>query len=350
MKFKINYGCRAGAFPLALIDVIDRAKIIDVKIFLTVCSVGGVFPSDDMSDVAKYIGCTQEQLSSSIAFWRGTGVIDFDEEQSVKTENAPLESELKVENKKNIENINKNEKNDKISKIDKIDKDDKSPKYTSDEIAEFLSKNQDLAMLIDACQNIIGKIFNTREINVLMVLVEHLGLDSEYIMLLTTYCVEHGKKTLFYIEKLAFSMCELDIVKAKDLSSELKRRDKMASMEEKVKKIFGISDRPLSTKEKNEVSTWITTMNFSLEVIEKSFDITVDATGKNSLHYANSILERWFQEGIKTIEEIDKSAELHKIEELKKKNKQKDKAPQNEGSFNTDNFFEAAVKRSLENS
>ena len=56
-----------------------------------------------------------------------------------------------------------------------------------------------------------------------------------------------------------------------------------------------------------------------------------------SVPYANAILERWFSEGIKTLEDIEK-AEEKRVEENQSEPK--------DGSFDTDDFFEAALKRS----
>ena len=55
-----------------------------------------------------------------------------------------------------------------------------------------------------------------------------------------------------------------------------------------------------------------------------------------SLPYANSVLERWFKEGHRTLEDIEMSY---------KKNAEGKGA--GESSFDTDDFFEAAIKRAL---
>ena len=74
---------------------------------------------------------------------------------------------------------------------------------------------------------------------------------------------------------------------------------------------------------------------FDFDVITKAYEITVNATGKASIPYANAILEKWYSEGLKTVEQVE--AYLSKAAE------EKESAGQ---SFELDEFFNAAISRS----
>ena len=52
------------------------------------------------------------------------------------------------------------------------------------------------------------------------------------------------------------------------------------------------------------------------------------------------ILENWYQAGLKSIEEIDAAMDDYK--------KAHESTMENGGSFNTDDFFEAALRRSYD--
>ena len=71
-----------------------------------------------------------------------------------------------------------------------------------------------------------------------------------------------------------------------------------------------------------------------MDVISMAYEIAVARTKEPSVPYTNAILERWHKEGLKNLEEIEKA--------------EAQKAPTN-GSFDTDDFFEAALKRSFNN-
>ena len=108
-----------------------------------------------------------------------------------------------------------------------------------------------------------------------------------------------------------------------------------ADAEGRIRSLFGVGERAFTTKEKKFISAWINDMGYSIEIIEKAYEVTADATGKGSIPYANSVLERWFAAGLRTLEEIEDSY------------RSGDGDKPHEGSFDTDSFFEAAVRRSL---
>ena len=71
------------------------------------------------------------------------------------------------------------------------------------------------------------------------------------------------------------------------------------------------------------------------KLIKEAYERTVAKAGKASVPYCNSILEDWYANGIKTPEDVKAAAEG-------KKN-----AAQVRGSFETDDFFGAALNRSM---
>ena len=329
MKYKINYGNRVAVIPGGALDVLSRAGEVDLRVLLALCSTGG---SADIKKLAKQLSSGEEEIREALSFWRGAGVI---EQGDSKGEEVEVTSETKsadaVEVKavaldKNIETV--------TPAVKKLRGADELPKYSSEELSNILETRQDTAALIDECQNIMGKVFNLKEINVLMGLVDYLELDYEYIMMLLTYCVSLGKKTMHYAEKLAFALYDAGITTGEMLAEELKKRETAANSEGKIRAMFGVGERAFTTKEKKVISAWINEMGYSVEIIEKAYEVTADATGKGSFAYANSVLERWNAAGLRTLAEIEDSY------------KSGDSKPM-DGSFDTDSFFEAAVRRSL---
>lgn len=324
MKYLINYGTGAAVFPEKALDIITRAGANDLRVLMYICSVKGSF---DIKKLSGKVGCTEEEARESLSFWRGAGIIELaDKNASVEATKDEAPDEKSAEQTAQKESLTEEKK---------LRREDELPHYTSDELANILEERKETATLIDECQNIMGKVFNVKEINVLMGLLDYLGLDCEYIMILLTYCVSIGKKTLHYAEKTAFALYDAGITTSVQLAEELKRREAAADAETKIRSLFGVGERAFTTKEKRFISVWINDMSFSVEIIEKAYEVTADATGKGSFAYANSVLERWYAEGLRSIEQIERS--------YKKNDGQKPI----QGSFDTDSFFEAAVKRSL---
>ena len=332
MKYNINYGNKVAVLPGGALEILPRAGETDLKVLISLCASGG---SVDAKKLARQLSCSEEEVRESLSFWRGAGVIEQGDGKETAVETAE-ETEPAIEAKKapEIKTV-KVDKNIETVTPKKLKGSDELPRYSSEEIADILESRQDTAALIDECQRIIGKVFNLKEINVLMGLVDYLELDCEYILMLTTYCVSLGKKTLHYVEKLAFALYDAGITTGEMLAEELRRRESAADAEGRIRKLFGVGERAFTTKEKKFISAWINDMGYSIEIIEKAYEVTADATGKGSFPYANSILERWFAAGLRTLEEIEESY------------KSGDGGKIQEGSFDTDSFFEAAVKRSL---
>lgn len=320
VKYKIIYGDGVGVFPKSALDVIKRASGDDVKVLLCLCAHEG---NADEKKLAKLTGCKSENVRDALSFWRGAGVIETSEgkaeesEKDTAPEKETPEKETKTQKKK-------------------LERSEELPNYTSSELADILEQRSDTATLINECQNILGKVFNVHEINVLIGLVDYLGLDCEYIMILLTYCVSLGKRTLHYAEKMAFALYDAGITTASELSEELRRREVIASTEGRIRTLFGLGERAFTTKEKKMIAAWVGEMGYPIEIIEKAYEVTADATGNASIPYANSVLERWYKEGLRTLEEI--------AESYKKKENSKN---QGESSFDMDDFFAAAVKRAL---
>lgn len=318
MKYKINYGNSVGTFPKSVLEIAKRAGADELKVLLFLCSCEG---NADERKLVKLTGLKSESVRDALCFWRGAGVIESAEGEIAEAEN---EAEKPQEEKKTAPQQKK-----------KLQRSEELPNYTSEELADILESRADAATLINECQNIMGKVFNVREINVLIGLCDYLTLDTEYIMILLTYCMSIGKKNLHFAEKLAFSLYDSGICTPEELSEELRRRELRESAEGRIRVLFGIGSRAFTTKEKKFISSWLGEMGYSMEIIEKAYEATADATGSGSIPYANTILERWYSEGLRTLEEIDAAA-------AKRKGEKKD-----EGSFNTDDFFEAAIKRAL---
>ncbi len=312
----MNYGASVGAFPKSVLDVIKRAGESELKVLLCLCATEG---NADEKKLSKMSGVSAENIREALSFWRGAGVIE--NLDGVDASSPAVEEPC-------IAAVDEKPKRKKLERSDEL------PNYTSEQLSALLESRKDTVTLINECQNIVGKIFNVHEINVLLGLVDYLELDFEYIMMLLTYCVSIGKKTMHYAEKLAFSLYDSGICTSEQLSDELRRRELAAQSEGKIRSLFGIGSRAFTSKEKKFIAAWTCEMGYGIDIITKAYEVTADATGNASFPYANTILERWYAAGLRTLDEIEES--------YKKDNASK--AGVN-STFDTDSFFDAAVRR-----
>ena len=316
---KINFGNEAVSIPFAAVAKFDKATKKDIKILVCLCAMGrfAADPETAKRTVASELGYTEEDVANAIAFWRGAGVIDIEETE----ESSVTESQKRAETSSEREGAN-------LRHADEL------PKYTTEELTSILEKRKELSTLIDTCQQLYGKVFNTSEINILIGLSDYLGFDHEYILLLFAHVGKMERKSVRTVEKLAFRFADEEITDADMLREHLSFLEKSQELESKVRTTFGINSRALTGKEKKLVQKWLGEYKFSFDIIEKAYELTIESTQKPSLPYAGAILDRWHQEGLDTLEKIE--------ENIAQRDREKVSAG---SSFNEDEFLRAAMKR-----
>ena len=88
------------------------------------------------------------------------------------------------------------------------------------------------------------------------------------------------------------------------------------------------------------LASWLS-FGYDINIVRMAYEITVNATGEPSVAYANAILEKWNANGWKTEAEIE--AGMNAEREKREGSNSANKALGN--SFDTDDFFEAALQR-----
>jgi DnaD/phage-associated family protein len=152
------------------------------------------------------------------------------------------------------------------------------------------------------------------------------------------------KKSLHYVESMAFSLYEENVFDLGSLNAKLQSLELLAQAEGQLRTMFGMGERALTPKEKKSFSTWLYDYKYDLDIIRHAYEITVDAKGKPSIPYMNSVLANWNAAGLQTLAAINEAQEKFKAENSPEGKK---KAAKSEGSFETDDFFKAAVRRSF---
>lgn len=319
-QISINYGSGVISLPQTVLDYFDKARKIDIKVLLLLAGSGKT-----VSDIANELECDVSDVESSVSFWIGTGLVSASSDERARA-SAPASETTK----KTAPTPHKDQPS--RAKVTEI------PQYTTAEMNQLLKKHGGSLELIDECQNIMGKIFTAADIKVLMGFVDYLGLSNDYILLLMHYAAKNDQRSMRYIEKLAISCLDDGFTDAVALQQELCAREERNAIQSKIKSIFGLGTRKLTQKELTQIKVWTEEYKFDLDVIEKAYEITVGATSKPSIYYANAILEGWYKEGVRDIEAVNALREKH--------DKEKQAQHAENSSFSVDDFFDAALKRS----
>jgi DnaD/phage-associated family protein len=117
--------------------------------------------------------------------------------------------------------------------------------------------------------------------------------------------------------------------------------------------MLGVYNRSFASSEREYFRRWMHEYCYSTVIIGEAYDITVNATGKLSLSYMDSILKGWYESGCKTLEECRARVNMRKQErtnKAKKSSQKSNKTVEAETPKYTDFNSEDALLRALERS
>ncbi len=309
-------------------------------------------PEFEPSDRASALNLTEKTFLDALAFWQREGIFTVSEGAKKEAESKKIVSTVassgegkgglsvaKRDVSKNDEALVQNDGTESKSGVKKVLHTRRElPHYGSADAAEYLERHEEMRNLVDCCQNISGDMFSAAETEILIGMHDYLALSPEYIMLLFAHAKKLGKKSVRYVETLAIRFFDEGVTGYTELEERLRSIEKTATAEQFVRDLFGLRSRALIPKEKAMVEKWVHTMHYDKNIVQKAYEITINNTGKPSISYANAIMENWYKAGLGTLEDIENSiAEYQKTHE---------KETGRESSFDTEDFFGAALRRS----
>lgn len=281
-------------------------------------------PSFEPDEVAEKLDITKKALISAVEYWQTQGVFEKQEETS------PAKSVKASTDVKKTENVT-------VRRPKAVMSAPALPRYTSDEVAAYIENHEGMHKLLGSCQQYMGKMFNASEVETVVGLMDYLKLDEAYVLLLFSYCDRINKRSIRYIEKLAVELFDKGIMSYDELDTYLMVLEASKKMDKPLRELFGIGRRALTAKEKDIFESWMK-WEMPMDVIEKAYEVTVENTGGASIPYCNAVLSSWNDKGYKTVDEVTAGIEQYKHD--------KEGAKDKKGSFDTDDFFEAALRRS----
>ena len=308
MKIEVKYIGGIINLPSSALSFIKEADETELKVLLGIFNYAHAFSHFEscLSLIAKDLDLDIAEISRAIAFWTAKGVLDTEGLDKSLFDSLQIEC---------------SEKNS-------------VPTFTGEQINAFIENNKDIEALFSSCQSVMGKSFNTHDYNSIIHLKSFYKFSDEYILYLLAHCVECEKANWAYIRKTARLLYDEGVDTYEKLEKHFSARKNKRSLEYKIRKLFGIGEREFTKKEKEIFEFWIN-QRVNFDLIKKAYEVTVDKTGKPSSSYTAKIIENWLNTGIKTVEDAENSLNAYK-------------SKQSMSSFDTDDFFEAALKRSKE--
>ena len=295
MNLNIEFGSGVISLPEKTLNILQSASPTEIKLLIYIASDKALRENFSHEDAALMLGVNTDDIANALKFLVDAGL--------VSGEFADVSVRVKKTGDRSVTVIQAG---------------NEIPTYTGAEIEAIFSQKSDIRLLVNECQRIFGKMFTLMEINRVISLADYYRFDSEYIVTLFQYAAKIGKPSVPYADKMARELYNQGIVTLDALEKKIKQLEDFSTVEGFVRRLFGLGERKLTSKESKFVDQWAKEC-YPQAMIELAYEISVNNTGAPSMPYINKTLTNWREAGYRTTEEVVKSIDKYRQENKDKK-------------------------------
>ena len=184
------------------------------------------------------------------------------------------------------------------------------PGYTERDVLDAMDTDKGFRMIYGEVQRLLGRSLNTEELKILLSFDRYLGLSTEVVSLLVSYCKERARQkgslrnpSLRTIEKEAYHWAEQGIDTLEEAAAYIQSQNVKNSRVAQLMRILQIRGRNLTQAELRYAESWLD-MGFDDDAITMAYERTCLNTGGMNWPYMNKILTRWNEAGLKSAQQI----------------------------------------------
>ena len=315
MSVKINLGMWNSIFAVPSQIVDEGLKFSDgvkLKVLLFILRNSGRELTEE--EISRATGVNVTDVPEAIDYWVSLGVFQKNNNELLPQNNSDNEikstpvinDNSKFENKQNSEielndvkttETEPQKQNFVVSRLQK-------PDYIF--TAQRLAVDEELKILVDEAQTVLGKVLSNSDISTLLMLKDTCGLPLDVILMLIHYCISIDKGNIRTIEKIGTEWANDGIFSVEDADNKIKQIKQSTTNFSIVKSVFGMVNVGSPTKKQLEFSDrWISEWKFSPEMLRMAYERCVDTKGEMKFSYIDGILKRWYSNNIKSQEDLD---------------------------------------------
>lgn len=179
--------------------------------------------------------------------------------------------------------------------------------YSADDIKQF-TEQEAVMELVFIAEQYLGRTLTATDLNAIFYFYDELNLSIELIEYLIEYCVSNRHTSIRYIEKVALAWAESGYQTVEQAKQANGQYNQTYSS---VMKAMGISGRSLVSAETAYIDKWKNDLGFSVELIQKACEKTIQAIHEPSFEYADRILNNWKLNNISSLEDVAKADSDH---------------------------------------
>lgn len=310
MSYSLNLGMWGSVFAVPS-EIVDKhlrlAGGAQLKVLLWILRHNSDSFTDE--DIAQALSMQTADVRDSMQYWIQVGIISMD--NNVITP-PPKSSISQPANKESSSQTPISSQTDEKTSAKEKDKEVRQPsrlpmappKPDVQYLVQRMSEDNEVAYLMQAADSILGRMTSNNDKCILLNIHEYDGLPVEVILMLLQYACDIGKTNLRYIDKMAISWADEEITTLDLAEKKIKRLTESRESAYRIQKILGLDSHSPTEKENRCAHRWLKEWQFSEEMVRQAYEICVNQQGKYIPSYANKILERWYNAGIKTVEQV----------------------------------------------
>lgn len=352
------------AIPNLFIDeYMGAANDAQLKIYLYLLRMMNAQLATSVSDIADKFNHTEKDVVRALKYWEKQGLLSLDQDEyknltgihikdlsmdQVSGKKAkPAATFVPVPALSPVEQIPKDTYDSRFLAGTEDASRYEKPAYTADQIREFKNR-QETAQLLFIAESYIGKPLTPSEVKSILFFTDTLHFSDDLVDYLLQYCVERGKKSFQYIEKVAIRWAEEGITTPEEAQAVSAGYDKRVYS---IMKALGKNSVPTDA-ELSFINRWTKDYAFDPDIIFEACQRTVLNTDRNRFQYADRMLSSWKEQNVHSTADIIKLDQAY--QRSRKNGRQTDAATRgpvnrfNQFAQNTYDF-EALEKKLLSN-
>ncbi|MCQ2419068.1 MAG: DnaD domain protein [Clostridia bacterium] len=188
------------------------------------------------------------------------------------------------------------------------------PKFTENDLLRRMSgQNPEFRDLLGEVQRRFGRTLSTEETLSLLNITDYLGLPTEVVGMLLSYCIEKDRRrginrapAMRSIEKEAYRWTDLGICTMELAAAFMQESLQRYGLLKKIAALLQIEDRRLTSAEEHYILSWLE-LGFTEKEIRLAYEETMKYLSQFKWSYCNTILKNWHTQGLTTASDIKKA-------------------------------------------
>lgn len=332
----------ATLVPNRFIDeYMKNANDAQIKVYLYLIRQIGANMSVCVEDIADQFNHTEKDVIRALHYWEKFNLLSIDYDSSgditgihLQDPDAPAKERVNPEPVKPVS----------VTPEPVVLETERKNNITKEQL-HTLQADENFQGILFIAEQYIGKMLTGSQIKTFAYMYDTLHMSFDLIDFLIEYCVERGKTSHSYMEKVANNWADEGITTVEAAKETTSGYDADIYL---IAKQLGNFNAPTKA-EASIISKWLYTYAFSKEIISNACERAVFATNTNRIRYADKILTGWHNAGVKSPADIAVLDEAHASKPVKSKPAAKSQKPNSFNEFEQRTYDYDSLEKQLLN-